>query len=298
MGARRCERELRADLDVRPLRPVPDREGPGDALGEGLDHRRLERAQVLQHLLHRVAEARHVRALLIGRELDEEVEGRVEEAAAVGEPDDAVEPGHARLIEPEPRRWGLLLHVALEARGQAPRDPHDAARLAERRQELGDGAPERRVPEIRRDVARAAPARSPARRSADAAPRASRCGRCGRRRRGCRCRWDAGRTALRGAAHPRLDPLGDGEQLGRLERGGALDDEVQEARLIGHQLRLGLVDRRDPLDPHVRAEALERFRQVGLAVSQVRSEAQVDDRRWRGHAPARPGGPGGWSSSR
>ena len=119
------ERELGPDLHVRARCPVPDGQGPGDALGQRLDDRGLELAEVLQHLLHGVAEARHVGALLVGRQLDEEIERRVEEAPAVGELMMRWRPGHARLVEPEPRRRRLLLHVALEPRGQTPLDPHD-----------------------------------------------------------------------------------------------------------------------------------------------------------------------------
>ena len=52
--------------------------------------------------------------------------------------------------------------------------------------------------------------------------------------------------------HAGLDALDRGQELSRLERGGTLHREIQEAGLVGHVHRLGLVDRRDPLDPDVR----------------------------------------------
>ena len=298
-GDRRAplERELGADLHVRALGPVPDGQSPRDALGERLDHRGLERAEVLQHLLHRVAEARHVGALPVGRQLDEEIERRVEEAAAVGETDDAVEARHARLVEPEAGRRRLLLHVALEPRGQAPLDPVDAARLPEGGEELGDRASEHRMPKVRRDVVKRdqdeaalgdARVRHLERVGADHAVTVEEDVDVDRAR---------AVSLARAPPHPGLDPLHGGEEVGRLERGGALQREIQETGLVGHVHRLGLVDRRDPLDPDVRAEALERLGQVALAVSHVRPEPEVDGRRRRHGRPA-PSSPPFPSASR
>jgi hypothetical protein len=95
--------------------------------------------------------------------------------------------------------------------------------------------------------------------------------------------------AAEGAAVLGFDLLADGEELIRFERGPDSDGGVEEVRLVENLAhRLGLVQRGDRLDLNaVFAQVLDRPVQLGLAIADVRAEAEVAQP-LKGRAVARP----------
>ena len=171
----------------------------------------------------------------------------------------------------------LVLEVALQAAGQPALDADHAVRLPEPGQELGDGASQDRMPEVGGDLAQ---------RDQDEAA-------FGEQGVGNRevlrsdhlvvveedVDVDRSRAVahLSAPAHALLDALQEGEQRARIEGRDSHHGHVEEARLVGHVRRLASRRPRRARFTSTWARSLWiAFHQVGLTVSEVGSQAEVD----------------------
>jgi hypothetical protein len=94
--------------------------------------------------------------------------------------------------------------------------------------------------------------------------------------------------AAEGAPVLRLDGLADIEQLLRLERGPDPDGRIKEIRLVEELAdRLRFIQRGDGLDLYVMpAQVLYRAAQLGLAVADIRAEAEIANAAPLGQTPS------------
>ena len=112
------------DRDLGAQRALALADELGDALREVLRaERRLAEHDLADHLVDDLLEARHVRALLVGAEVDEALEPRPEEllGAVLADPDDLLDAGHADAREADRQRRRLRLDVGRLEREQVDR---------------------------------------------------------------------------------------------------------------------------------------------------------------------------------
>ena len=112
-GRRARDGELGLDARVRAQRALALEHARGDVAGEVLDRERVADHDRLDRLGEQLGEARHVHALLGGVEIDRALDVGVVErlVAAVADPDDLVQPGHARLAQRQVHRRARGLDV-------------------------------------------------------------------------------------------------------------------------------------------------------------------------------------------
>jgi len=115
--------EPRSDRHLRAAGPLALADEPCDVLRQGLGlERRLAEHNLSDRLVDDLLEARHVRALLVGAELDDALEPRREQLHApvwtsvaartvLAQPDHLLDPGHADLREAELERGRPCLDV-------------------------------------------------------------------------------------------------------------------------------------------------------------------------------------------
>ena len=107
-------REARLDGDLRAARGLPLAHELRDVLGECLDlERRLVQDDVADRFVDDLFEARHVRALLVGPELDDAFEASGEQllVPVLLHPDDLLDSGHADARQAQLHARPLRLHV-------------------------------------------------------------------------------------------------------------------------------------------------------------------------------------------
>lgn len=125
----------------------------GQLLSEGLDVRRLQRHHLIDDLLKLVAEARHVDTGLFRRQIDKQIDGRVEEVIAplFGQSNNALQIGDADAPQ---RYWYLraaALHIVLKRGFQPARGRPDACPVYPLQQVAG-GLSQQWMPHRRRDL--------------------------------------------------------------------------------------------------------------------------------------------------